>query len=146
MATVAIVTKRSVFLKAAPTCYRWSIVLLSYLAPFSSYLCFLFTMGFSYLGDNFTPFLGPGPQNYEFVARKPRKGTCNNGIAPFGCEKLALTSALRSVDKYEKKDNKNNKNKSIRNYDNLPGYFVPWWGPPNWASAMKLQEFRKVLR
>ena len=56
--------------------------------------------------------LGPGPQNYEFVARKPQKGRCTNGI---GREKMALTSALRPVDEFEKKDNKN---KSIRN-DNL---------------------------
>ena len=57
-------------------------------------------------------------------------------------KKFALTSALWPVDEFAKNDNKNNK--SIRNDNNLPGYFAPSWSPPYWANGMKLGEFREV--
>ena len=58
--------------------------------------------------------------------------------------KIALTSALRPVDEFEKKDN-NDKNKSIRNDNNLPEYFALHGAPPDCASAMKLGGFCKVV-
>ena len=50
MVIVAMVTKTSVFPESTtPTFYKWSILFCSYVAAFSSYWRFLFTMEFSYL-------------------------------------------------------------------------------------------------
>jgi hypothetical protein len=121
------VTKISVFSESpAPTYYKWSIVFFSVSRTVFELFAFFVYNGIFLSRGQFYPFLGPGPQNYEFVARKPQKGTCTNGIAPVGREKFALTGALRPVDEFEKKKDNN---KSIRNDKNPTWVLHPIVGP-----------------
>ena len=114
-------------------------VLFSYLVPFSSYLQFLFTMGFYYLRQ-FCPILGHGPQNYELVAWKSQKVTCTNGIAPLGAKNFSheRSPCVRRIP--EKKITTKAK-ETTRIYLGISSYRG---APTNWASTMKLGEFRKI--
>ena len=91
---VAMVTKRSVFSESPPpTFYRWSILLFSVSRTVFELFVF-FACNVIFLSRRQVyPFWGPGPGNYEFIARKPQKATCTNWIAPFGREKW-LSGAL----------------------------------------------------
>ena len=82
-------------------------------------------MEFSYIMVIFTPFWTTVSNIMSSYRESTKRHVhTKTGTAAEGCEKFALTRALRQTDEFEKK---NEKNTSLRNDKNLHRYLL---GPP----------------